>query len=96
MGTKANPAPNDCYLKAEDDEPLFTLLARDPLAPQLVRRWVALRIAERVGFMPVGTDHCRWVLADGASRLGGEEVTKLTEALECADAMEAWAEEHRP
>lgn len=43
MGTKENPAPNDCYTKAADDEPMFTLLARDPLAPGLVRDWAAHR-----------------------------------------------------
>lgn len=43
MGTKANPAPNDCYTKAEPDEPMFVLLARDPLAPELVRLWADRR-----------------------------------------------------
>lgn len=28
-----------CFQHAEDDEPLFTLLARDPAAPGLVRQW---------------------------------------------------------
>jgi hypothetical protein len=31
MGTKSNPGPFDCYAKAEPDEPMFVLLARDPL-----------------------------------------------------------------
>jgi hypothetical protein len=43
MGTKNNPAPNDCYAKAEPDEPMFILLARDPAAPGMVRRWAAHR-----------------------------------------------------
>lgn len=43
MGTKANPAADDCYTKAADDEPLFTLLARDPLAAFLVMLWAELR-----------------------------------------------------
>lgn len=34
-----------CFQKAEDDEPLFTLLARDPLAPGLVREWAHQRLA---------------------------------------------------
>lgn len=33
----------DCYFKAEKDEPKFTLIARDPLAPWLVDMWVAMR-----------------------------------------------------
>jgi len=47
MGTKSNPAPNDCYTKAEDDEPMFTLLARDPLAADLVRIWASRRANTR-------------------------------------------------
>jgi hypothetical protein len=43
MGTKKNPAPNDCYARAALDEPLFTLLARDPTAPLLVLLWAAVR-----------------------------------------------------
>jgi hypothetical protein len=39
MGTKRNPGQYDCYAKAEPDEPMFVLLARDPTAPQLVRDW---------------------------------------------------------
>ena len=39
MGTKNNPGEFDCYDKAEDDEPMFVLLARDPYAPTLVRIW---------------------------------------------------------
>lgn len=36
MATKHD---DGCFQKAEDDEPLFTLLARDPAAPLLVRDW---------------------------------------------------------
>lgn len=43
MGTKREAAPSDCYLKAEPDEPLFTLIARDPLAPGIVRAWALAR-----------------------------------------------------
>lgn len=43
MGTKLNPGNFDCYTKAEDDEPMFILLARDPTAPRLIREWVAMR-----------------------------------------------------
>lgn len=43
MGTKENPGKYDCYADAKSDEPLFTLLARDPLAPILVSLWAALR-----------------------------------------------------
>lgn len=43
MGTKSNPAPNDCYAKALPDEPMFVLLARDPDAARVVRFWAGLR-----------------------------------------------------
>jgi hypothetical protein len=39
MGTKNNPGAWDCYEKAGPDEPMFVLLARDPLACGLVRLW---------------------------------------------------------
>lgn len=44
MGTKADPAPNDCYAKAADDEPIFTLRAKDPAAPETIRAWVMIRV----------------------------------------------------
>jgi hypothetical protein len=44
VGTKNNPSTYSCYDKAEPDEPMFTLLARDPLAPSLVRMWAAQQI----------------------------------------------------
>lgn len=44
MGTKANPAPNDCHANALPDEPIFTLLARDRDAPLVVRTWAEYRI----------------------------------------------------
>lgn len=43
MGTKNNPGSYDCYAAAEPDEPMFVLLARDPMAPQLVRNWAMIR-----------------------------------------------------
>lgn len=43
MGTKTEPGKYDCYKSAEADEPIFVLLARDPLAPALVRQWATNR-----------------------------------------------------
>lgn len=43
MGTKNNPGNFDCYGAALPDEPMFILLARDPLAPVLVEIWATLR-----------------------------------------------------
>lgn len=46
MGTKNNPSKYDCYAKAAPGEPMFILLARDPLAPTLVRMWADARAAK--------------------------------------------------
>lgn len=43
MGTKNSPGEYDCYANAEPDEPMFVLLARDPLAAYLVRIWASAR-----------------------------------------------------
>ena len=41
MGTKA--AGDMCYANALPDEPMMVLLARDPEAPELTRRWARKR-----------------------------------------------------
>lgn len=43
MGTKTAPGRYDCLAKAELDEPVFVLLARDPHAPELIDAWAAER-----------------------------------------------------
>ncbi|KKN41442.1 hypothetical protein LCGC14_0723130 [marine sediment metagenome] len=43
MGTKNKPGKFDCYETADPDEPMFVLLARDPLDPVLVELWESLR-----------------------------------------------------
>lgn len=50
MGTKLKPGLYDCLAKAEPDEPLFTLLGRDILAPVVVRLWAGY--AEAAGDDP--------------------------------------------
>jgi hypothetical protein len=44
MGAKNNPGAFDCYEKAEPDEPMFVLLARDPQAPFLAEEWARGRL----------------------------------------------------
>jgi len=46
MATKSNPGKYDCYANANPDEPMFVLLARDITAPETIRRWCGLRMAE--------------------------------------------------
>ena len=83
MGTKNNPGRYDCHSLAHPDEPIFTLRAKDPLAPALIRSWVELRkmafTDAGVGFLP--------------SR--NRELEKQLEALLCADAMEHWRKDGR-
>jgi hypothetical protein len=43
MGTKLKPGQFDCYEKADPDEPMFVLLARDASAPALVELWAQER-----------------------------------------------------
>ena len=42
--TIADPGNLDCLAKAEADEPMFILLARDPVAPAILRAWAADRL----------------------------------------------------
>ena len=39
--TKNEPGKFDCHAKAADDEPLFTLRAKDPIAPAMVHNRAA-------------------------------------------------------
>jgi hypothetical protein len=55
MGTKRNPGKFDCHSNAMPDEPLFTLLARDPDFYRLVRKWAKRRARDvECGLRPVG------------------------------------------
>jgi len=86
MGTKASPGHFDCHAAALPDEPLFVLLARDPLASTLVRLWAAVRQGDRniafaammelQGFIP---EYKRQ-----------PEREKAAEAFECASNMLRW------
>jgi hypothetical protein len=80
MGTKKEPGKYDCHAKAELDEPLFTLLARDEHAPAVVRFWVAVKS----GLFPA--DFGAMVAPD----IRADLPEKLREALSCADAMQEW------
>ena len=78
MGTKKNPGQFDCHAAADDDEPLFTLRANDPLAPDLVREW-----ANRYEISKLVT-----LGAEVFERKGDR--MKSDEARDCAREMERW------
>lgn len=60
MGTKNDPGKFDCYAEAFLDEPVFVLMARDPIAPLLVELWAKLK-EQLDGYGPEGrgTDKTR-------------------------------------
>jgi len=79
MGTKNNPGEYDCYENAEPDEPMFVLLARDPLAAQTVKYWADLRAIHMTHVHSIDPH---------------EELKKIDEARDCAADMEAWKEDN--
>lgn len=89
MGTKIDPGKFDCYEKAEIDEPLFTLLARDPLAPHLVALWAQLRSHQPIAAF----DTFRHLLTLAELR-PPTLWEKAREALECSTAMSIWRRNH--
>ena len=79
MGTKAHPGPFDCHAAAAADEPVFTLRANDPLAPEIVREWSRRYLAQKI-LTPGGTGNIF------QSRVHD----KCREAFDCAEDMESW------
>ena len=89
--TKNEPGKYDCYAKAADDEPLFTLRAKDPVAPYLVMAWRYLRANE------LGAAMDSMANADAIWRRSGLPLLPLNseksiEAEQCALAMKKWRE----
>lgn len=71
MGTKENPNPNDCYERALPDEPMFVLLARDPLFEEFVEQWAhrrsyAIQCGERPASDQAVVDEALRCAAEGA------------------------------
>lgn len=77
MGTKADEMKSGCFAKAAMDEPLFVLRAQDKLAPGMVRQWAEKL---RQHHIKAGTSGKKLAAA----------IAKHAEALEIADAMDAW------
>jgi C4-type Zn-finger protein len=80
----------DCYHKAEEGEAKFTLLARDPTGPSMVRLWAAIREADYkqavVEFSNLVTVAERHYEGDPTNE------TKIASALTIAEKMERWAQ----
>lgn len=90
MGTKTDPGKYDCHGKAADDEPLFTLRAKDPIAPYLVELWRQLRagVSPSLCIDTLRGAH-RAFLKSGRSVLPLDS-EKSAEASKVADAMVDW------
>jgi len=90
MGTKSNPGQYDCHTKAEPDEPLFTLLARDPTASHLVDAWAALRTGDYGEALRclARADDAWQEVCPRTYPLAAPE--KVIEARSCAEQMRAW------
>lgn len=84
----------DCYHKAEEDEPKFTLLARDPLAPFMVALWAALRKGDTPSAVCIFAD----MVADPAHNYRvklelRDNPAKLASACDISRNMVKWREE---
>lgn len=84
MGTKNNPGKYDCYAAAEPDEPIFVLLARDPLAPILVSIWSSLRYGDHEAA------DVKFKALKARALFRRLDAAKASEALDCAMDMFAW------
>ena len=93
MGTKNNPGKFDCYHAADPDEPMFIMLARDPLAAFLTSIWSSMRYGDTEAAMVKFNK----MITDLAPRYAvSPDCDKASEALECAMKMFAWRKENRP
>lgn len=92
MGTKLNPGSFDCHEAAADDEPLFTLLARDQLAPHLVLIWACIRGGDPI----TALDEFNRMVQDHIVTYDPEaEKGKVQEAAACAESMQDWRAANR-
>lgn len=100
MTTKANPGPNACYDRALPDEPLFTLLGRDPTAPFVVLFWMQLRnLMFGVSDQILEAGQCVEEMRNWAVKLGKEELLKTAhEAFKraCFEVTKAELEAAKP
>lgn len=74
MSTKLNPGTFDCYANALPDEPMFVLLARDPVASSVVLEWIDWRNS----------------IVAQSKEPTDREAAKWAEADACITAMRAW------
>lgn len=89
MSTKAEVLadPNSVWNKTADDEPVFVMVARDPFAYQMIRRWANLYFDQKK-FGRCADFPDQQVPADDAQM---QRVTaKFNEAIRVAEEMAGW------
>lgn len=91
MGTKLNPGRFDCHAAALPDEPMFVLLARDPLAPFLVSIWAAVRMND---WEKAGVVFETMIERAGLQFSIAPDIEKASEAMDCSAAMFAWRKDN--
>jgi hypothetical protein len=88
MSSKIEPSQFDAYSKAETDEPFFTLLARDPIAPSLVEAWAYLRSGQ-IGAAEIAFKQAADAATHIDPQMPGE--AQIRSAFEVADECRQWA-----
>lgn len=91
MGTKAKPGRYDCLERAADDEPYFTLIARDRSMPHLLEAWAAVRDSDEVALERA----FRRLSALVGEYDPAEEAGMVQEARECAEDARYWRARYR-
>lgn len=81
MSTKEQPGPFDGMVKAAPDEPVFTLRAHDPIAPDRIHDWVELKRKS------IRKAHADGEISDAKRKL---ELIQCKEAEEIAWQMVSW------
>ena len=87
MNNKTEPSQFDAYQKAEDDEPVFTLLGRDPMAPSLIEAWAYLRSGQ-IGAAEIAFRAAADAAAHISPQMPGE--AQIRSAFEVAEKARNW------
>jgi hypothetical protein len=87
MSTKDDPSQFDAYAKAEADEPVFTLLGRDPMAPSLIEAWAYLRSGQ-IGAAEIAFRQAMDAATHVQPQMPGE--AQIRSAFEVAEECRTW------
>jgi hypothetical protein len=87
MSSRNEPSQFDAYSKAEADEPVFTLLGRDPVAPALIEAWAYLRSGQ-IGAAEIAFRQASDASTHISPQMPGE--AQIRSAFEVAEECRAW------